>query len=149
MRARDRDASHGAGAEAGLEGGFVGIGDALPTPPETLRDAIDGAARTHGNKAARMLARFAELPDGTFVWTRDSSDLYHLGRLAGPWRYEDPDHTNNAPGICHVRPADWLPRAFTEDDVPAAVAETFARGGRNLQRIDDADAERRTAALWP
>jgi len=41
-----------------------------------------------------------------------------------------------------------LERPFGEDEVPAAVAETFARGGRNLQRTHDATAERRTAALW-
>jgi hypothetical protein len=35
-----------------------------------------------------------------------------------------------------------------DDEVPAAVVATFARGGRNLQRIHDADAERRTAELW-
>jgi hypothetical protein len=47
-----------------------------------------------------------------------------------------------------VRPAQWLERPFADDEVPAAVARTFARGGRNLQRIHDADAERRTAELW-
>ena len=34
------------------------------------------------------------------------------------------------------------------DEVPAAVAATFARGGRNLQRTHDAVAERLTAELW-
>jgi hypothetical protein len=47
-----------------------------------------------------------------------------------------------------VRPTDWLARAFTEDEVPAAVVGTFARGGRNLQRTHDDDAERLTAELW-
>jgi hypothetical protein len=47
-----------------------------------------------------------------------------------------------------VRPAQWLERPFAADEVPAAVAKTFARGGRNLQRTHDADAERRTAELW-
>jgi hypothetical protein len=51
-------------------------------------------------------------------------------------------------GIHHVRPARWLARAFEVDEVPPAVAATFARGGRNLQRTRDGDAERRTAALW-
>ena len=31
---------------------------------------------------------------------------------------------------------------------PPAVAATIARGGRNLQRTHDAEAERRTAELW-
>jgi len=32
--------------------------------------------------------------------------------------------------------------------VPADVAATFARGGRNLQRTHGAAVERRTAELW-
>ncbi|HEX6460458.1 MAG TPA: hypothetical protein VF032_16170 [Thermoleophilaceae bacterium] len=44
--------------------------------------------------------------------------------------------------------AQWLARPFGEDEVPPAVSATFARGGRNLQRMHDAAAERRTADLW-
>lgn len=51
-------------------------------------------------------------------------------------------------GIHNVRPAQWLPRPFGEDEVPPGVSATFARGGRNLQRTHDAAAERRTAELW-
>jgi hypothetical protein len=146
MRARDRDVPAGAGAEHGLEHGLVGIGDALDSPPATLNAAVQAAAAEHGDKAGRMLERFAELPGGTFVWTQ-TADRYHLGRLAGPWRYDD-SPAARAVGIHHVRDADWLDRPFGEDEVPAAVAATFARGGRNLQRINDSGAERRTAELW-
>ena len=48
----------------------------------------------------------------------------------------------------HVRRAHWLPRPFDEAEVPAAVSATFARGGRNFQRIRDTEAERISAALW-
>jgi hypothetical protein len=144
MRARDRDVP---GADFGLEHGVVGTGDVLERPPRTLDDAVAAAARTHGAKAARMLERFAGLPDGTFVWTRGSEGAYHLGRLAGDWRYDDSREAHEV-GIHHVRPATWLDRAFAEDEVPPAVAHTFARGGRNLQRINDALAEARTAELW-
>ena len=34
------------------------------------------------------------------------------------------------------------------DEIPAAVVATFARGGRNFQRIHDRGAERRSAELW-
>ena len=53
-----------------------------------------------------------------------------------------------AVGLTHVRPVAWLRRAFGEDEVPDAVAKTFARGGRNLQRTHDDDAERLSAKLW-
>lgn len=62
MRARDRDAPEGAGAEHGLARGLVGIGDALAAPPGTLDNAVAAAGETHGDKAGRMLRRFPEAP---------------------------------------------------------------------------------------
>lgn len=148
MRARDRDAPAGAGAEHGLRHGLVGIGDALAGPaPSSLDDAVAAAAEQHGEKAGRLLRAFAEVPDGTFVWTRVGDGTYRLGRIDGAWRYDDAPAAH-AVGIHHVRPATWLDRPFGDDDVPAAVAATFARGGRNFQRTHDEPAERRTAALW-
>jgi hypothetical protein len=94
-----------------------------------------------------MLARFTELPEGTFVWTRAGDGAYHLGRIAGPYR-RDASAAAREVGIVHVRPATWLDRPFGEDEVPADVAATFARGGRNLQRTHSEHAERRTGELW-
>jgi hypothetical protein len=128
MRARDRDLPQGPGADFGLEHGLVGMGD-------------------DGEKGAGRLRRFAELPDGTFVWTRDSGGRYRLGRIAGPLRRDDSPAAREV-GIRHVRPAAWLDRPFGEDEVPVAVAATFGRGGRNFQRTHEAGAERQTAELW-
>jgi hypothetical protein len=126
MRARDRDdVPPGAGAEHGLRTGVVGIGD--------------------GDDA--RVRRLADLPDAAFVWTRDTAGRHWLGRVAGEYRYDD-SATARAVGIVHTRPARWVESAIAPDDVPAAVAATFARGGRNLQRTHDAEAERATAALW-
>jgi KTSC domain-containing protein len=147
MRARDRELPPGLGAEHGVACGLVGIGDALPVAPATLGAAIAAAAEAHGDKAARMLDAFAELSDGAFVWTHVTDGTYRLGRIAGPWRYDD-SPAAHAVGIHHVRPAQWLDRRLVEDEVPGAVAHTFARGGRNFQRVHDEPAERRTAALW-
>jgi len=129
MRARDMDVPPGAGAEHGLDQGLVGIGPG------------------RGDKAARMLHRFATLPEGVFVWTRDRAGRFHLGRVSGPLR-EDASTPARSVGLTHVRLTAWLDRAFSEDEVPDAVARTFARGGRNLQRTHDDDAERLTAELW-
>jgi hypothetical protein len=147
MRARDRDLPSGAGAEHGIAQGLVGIGDALAAAPATLNDAVGAATAAHGAKAGRMLRRFAEVPEGSFVWTRDADGLYWLGRICGAWRY-DASPAAGGVGIHHVRPAAWLDRPFGPDEVPVAVAATFARGGRNFQRTHDAAAERRTAELW-
>ena len=112
-----------------MEQGLVGIGD------------------DQGPKAARMLERFADLPEGTFVWTEVADGDYRLGRITGPWRYDDSAGAR-AVGIHHVRPVRWLGHAVGDREVPAAVAATFARGGRNFQRTHDEEAERQTAALW-
>jgi hypothetical protein len=147
MRARSVDAPPGAGARFGLAAGVVGIGEPLASPPLSLDDAVEATAAEHGAKAARMLRRFAHLPDGAFVWTRDADGLFWLGRVDGPWGYDGTPAALGV-GIPNVRPATWLDRPFGGDEVPAAVAATFARGGRNLQRTHDRGAERRTAELW-
>src|SRR5688572_28308279 len=106
MRARDVEAPPGAGAEYGLSRGVVGIG------------AVSNRARD----------RFSWHPDGVFVWTRDTDGRYWLGRIAGPAR-DDDSAAARAVGIACVRPAEWLERPFGDDEVPAGVAATFARGG--------------------
>jgi hypothetical protein len=121
MRARSHDALPGVGAEHGLARGVVGIGD------------TDEA----------RIGRFGAVPEGVFVWTRDTDGMYWLGRIAGPLLTAD-----GTAGLTHVRAADWLDRPFAEDAVPAGVAATFARGGRNFQRTHGDAVERRTAELW-
>ena len=125
MRARAHDAPAGAGAEHCVAHGNVGIGD-------TAEARID---------------RFAAVPDGAFVWTRDTDGAYWVGRIAGPLRPAD-RAAHDAAGLTHVRTADWLDRPFGQHDVPAAVAATFARGGRNFQRTHGDAVERSTAELW-
>lgn len=148
MRARNRDdVPPGAGAEHGLRVGLVGIGERLTAVPESADEAAAAAADQDGEKAGRMVEKLAALPAGTLVWTRDREDRFHLGRIVGPWRYDASDDADAA-GIHHVRDTRWLPKAFSESEVPAAVAETFRRGGRNLQRIHHEDAEQRTAESW-
>jgi hypothetical protein len=129
MRARDLDVPAGAGAEYGLSSGVVGIGPG------------------RGEKAGRAIHRFATVPIGVFVWTRDRVGSYWLGRIAGAVR-EDRAPGAQAVGISHVRDTRWLSRAFRENEVPPAVARTFARGGRNFQRTHDVEAERTTAETW-
>jgi hypothetical protein len=147
MRSRDLDVSPWAGAAFGVGSGVVGIGEALDPAPASLEEAIEVMHATRGEKPGRMLERFARLPEGTYVWTRTGEDAYRLGRIAGPWRYEDSDAARRV-GIHHLRPARWAARAFDGRTVPAAVRATFERGGRNLQRTHDHEAEQLTAELW-
>jgi hypothetical protein len=129
MRARDLDVPAGTGAEYGLACGVVGIGSGP------------------GEKAARALYRFAAVPSGVFVWTRDRAGNYCLGRITGAMR-EDRSPAARAVGILYVRDTTWLGRRFKETEVPRAVAQTFARGGRNFQRTHDSEAEQMTFEIW-
>jgi hypothetical protein len=131
MRAREReDVPAGRGAEHAVGAGVVGIGDGP------------------GERDARRVARLADLPDGAFLWTRVTDGTFRLGRVCGGAVAFDDSPAARAVGIVHVRPARWLERVFERDELPAAVAATFARGGLNLQRTHDAAAEQATAALW-
>lgn len=148
MRARNRDdVPAGAGAEHGLRHGLVGIGERLGAVPDSVSEAVAAATDQDGDKAGRMVRRFAELPGDTLVWTLDDEGGFHLGRITGPWRYDVSSDAVTV-GIHHVRDVRWLPRTFTADEVPTAVVETFRRGGRNFQRTHDDDAEQQTAAMW-
>ena len=140
MRARDRDLPPGAGAAFALAAGVVGIYGALDAVPVSLDAAVEAVARVHGEKAGRMVRGLAKVPVGSLVWTR-TDDAYFVGRVDGPWRYDDSPAAREV-GIHHVRPTTWLDRPFGEHEVPTAVAATFARGGRNFQRIHDDAAAR-------
>lgn len=147
MRSRELDLPPYAGACSCVERGLVGIGDSLDPAPESLEEAVEITYATRGSKPGRMLERFGRLPEGSFVWTRTGEDLFHLGRIAGPWRWDESDAARGT-GIHHVRPAHWCDRDLPAAEVPTAVRATFARGGRNLQRTRDEEAERRTAEIW-
>jgi hypothetical protein len=147
MRSRIVETCPGAGADHAIGRGVVRIGDAVNGRPASAAEAVLAVAQAHGEKAGRMLARFAALPDGTFVWTRQRDGTFRLGRISGAWRYDDFPAALEV-GIHHVRPAVWSPRAFGDHDVPAAVAHAFARGGRNLQRMYDREAARQSIEYW-
>jgi hypothetical protein len=148
MRSRRDDVPDGLAVDRALELKVCGLGGALIPPPRSLDEAVEGLATTYDDRTARRVRRFAEVPDGAFVWTRESDGLYRLGRLAGPWEY-DASPGAAAADLVHVRLCQWARRGFAENDVPAATAYSFSRGGRNFQRIRDPRVEPATLALWP
>ncbi|WP_254451079.1 GAF domain-containing protein [Aeromicrobium stalagmiti] len=125
MRSRQDDVGHAASVERALRLGLVGMGEATDEGAE------------------RRLERLAAAPVGAFVWTRHPDGRTFVGRIDGPWR-EDPGGAEV--DLVHVREATWA-----EVDpalVPAAVEQTFARGGRNFQQIHPGDVEAATARVW-
>jgi hypothetical protein len=98
-------------------------------------------------RVVRRVARFAELDQGSFVWTRDNNGCFWLGRISGPYFY-DADETAAAVDLVHVRPCEWLPMPLLEQDVPVAVVATFSRGGRNFQEIHHPSIGEKTQTIW-
>lgn len=96
-------------------------------------------------RLARRVARFAQVPDGSLVWTRDTDGLYWLGRIDGPYFY---DVAGEDVDLVHVRTCRWRGVPIIESRSPAAVVATFGRGGRNFQQIHDADVGAESARLW-
>ena len=130
MRSRRDDIDVAATIERALARGLCGFG-------EPAQDS----------RSARRVARFADVEQGSFVWTRGPDGLYWLGRISGPYFY-DADDAAVAVDLVHVRECDWLSKPLLEPAVPAAVIATFRRGGRNLQQTHDSTVSAETQRLW-
>lgn len=132
MRSRRDDVDFGATIERARSRGVCGFGG-----PRTPSD----------ERLARRIERFRDIEEGSFVWTRDPDGLYWLGRITGPYLYDD-DDAAAAVDLVHVRECDWLPTPLLEQAVPVAVIATFRRGGRNFQQTHDATVGDETMRIW-
>lgn len=112
-----------------------------------LRLGVCGMGEPTEERAERRLARFAQVPEGAFVWTRDGDGFTYLGRLTGELR-RDGSREALAVDLVHVRDCRWLPDPVPDAELPPAVGLTFSRGGRNFQQVHHPDVEAQTAALW-
>jgi hypothetical protein len=130
MRSRRDDVDIAETHDRAFTLGLCGFGDAVEDP------GFD-----------RRVARFADVEDGSYAWTRDVDGLYRLGRIVGPYRH-DASAAAAAVDLVHVRGCTWLPEPMAEPVVPAAVIATFARGGRNFQQTHDAAVGSETERIW-
>jgi hypothetical protein len=120
--------------------------DLQPTIDRALAMGLVGFGEAGSDdRLARRITRFADVADGSLVWTRDADGLYWLGRIDGPLFYDDAGATVD---LVHVRPCRWISDPVFEPDVPAAVLATFARGGRNFQQTHSPEVGEQSAALW-
>lgn len=147
MRSRDDDVPAGLAVERALELGLCGIGGRLDRSPDTLQDAVAATDRAFDERSARRLERFAAAPPGSFVWTADAYEFLWLGRINGQWSY-DSGAGAWAVDLVHVRSCDWSDAPIPHADAPPSVHATFARGGRNWQRIGDPHVESQSDHLW-
>jgi hypothetical protein len=134
MRSRSDAVDHQAAIDRARRLGVCGFGESVGGEAEQER--LD-----------RRVARFAEIDEGSFVWTRDTNGWFWLGRISGPYGY-DADLTAAAVDLVHIRPCEWLSIPILEQDVPAAVVATFRRGGRNFQEIHHPSIGEETQRVW-
>ena len=132
MRSRRDDVDLGATIERALARGLCGFG---------------GPHEPSDERTARRIERFRDVANGSFVWTRDPEGLYWLGRITGPYFYDNDDEAA-AVDLVHVRECRWLAEPFLEQSVPAAVLATFRRGGRNFQQTHDSTVGAESQELW-
>ena len=130
MRSRRGDIDPQATIDRALATGVVGFGNA-----------------GYDERLARRVGRFADVTNGSFVWTRDADGLFWLGRIDGTY-YRDDDVAAVAVDLVHVRPCRWLTEPVVESDTPPAVLATFGRGGRNFQQTHSPDVGRQTERIW-
>lgn len=138
MRSRRDDVVPFAAVERALAEGLCGMGGRLRSVPATLAEALEAVETELDERIAGRIARFAAAPDESEVWTRDADGWYWCGRLAGPWRYDSAPAAETV-DLVHVRDCAWGDAPVAESDAPTPVVETFARGGRNWQRIRTMD----------
>lgn len=134
MRSRSDEIDTQATLQRARRLGLCGFGQLANDPGEAER-------------LARRVSRFADVPDGSFVWTRDADGLFWLGRIRGAYFF-DSDDGAAAVDLVHVRPCDWSAEPLLEQDVPAPVAETFRRGGRNFQQTHHPSVSVVTQQIW-
>jgi hypothetical protein len=147
MRSRRDDLDHGVAVERALGTGVCGVGGVLSRAPRGLEEALDLTDREYDGRTARRLERFARVPTGSLVWTRDLDGLFHLGRPAGEWRYDGSGEAVSV-DLVHVRDCRWLPAPVAEAEAPPAVVQTYRRGGRNFQQVRDTAVGGKSLALW-
>lgn len=134
MRSRSDEIDAQAARDRARRLGLCGFGRLVKCPAEQ-------------ETLTRRVARFTEVENGSFVWTRDDDGLFWLGRITGPYEYDAGDAAA-AVDLVHVRPCDWLAEPLLEPDVPAAVIETFRRGGRNFQQTHHPSVGVETQRIW-
>jgi hypothetical protein len=134
LRSRRNDVDPALAVTRALECGLVGMGGVLRSTPRSLAQGLAALSEAYDERLARRVERFALVPDGAVVWTRDPDGRYRRGRITGPWRYDD-DPAAVTADLVHVRAAEWDDEGLEEHLAPRAVVASFRRGGRNFQRI--------------
>jgi hypothetical protein len=84
---------------------------------------------------------------GDYVWTREPSGRYRVGRIAGAYRYDDSDEARRL-DLHQVRPTTWAPDSLDELQVPGDVLRAFTGPGQSIVRVPHPPALRLTGPIF-
>ncbi|HKO38419.1 MAG TPA: hypothetical protein VJU14_08630 [Solirubrobacterales bacterium] len=135
-----------------FDDGIVGIGWGIEGLPDgaTLDDvlaAID-AEPDWTKDAVHTVRRFGEAAQiGDYIWTRDLHGRFRLGRITGPYRYENTELAKRT-DTHQVRDCEWADQPLSDLEVPGAVIRGFVGTSTSFSRMWDEGARTYTAWLW-
>jgi hypothetical protein len=135
-----------------FDDGIVGIGWGIEGLPDgaSLDDvlaAID-AEPDWTKDAVHTVRRFGKDAEiGDYIWTRDLHGRFRLGRIAGPYRYENSEFAKRT-DTHQVRDCDWANQPLSDLEVPGAVIRGFVGTSTSFSRMWDEGARTYTAWLW-
>jgi hypothetical protein len=135
-----------------FDDGIVGIGWGIEGLPDgaSLDDvlaAID-AEPDWTKDAVHTVRRFGEDAQiGDYIWTRDLHGRFRLGRITGPYRYENTELAKRT-DTHQVRDCEWANQPLSDLEVPGAVIRGFVGTSTSFSRMWDEGARTYTAWLW-
>ena len=147
LRSQKPGVDHTAQVECCLRKGIVGIGWGLTnTRPRSLDATLRGIERKWNRRSARTVARLADAPAGSLVWSRHTDGTYLLGKITGPWR---PSYTRQAEALDlhQVRKTVWQ-RPLLDVEVAGSVIRRFAGRGQTFSEMRSDAARIFSHRLW-
>jgi hypothetical protein len=93
-----------------LKHGVAGPGWGVGAPPPKDTDAVLRRLKRGSRSGYNTVLRFKDAPTGSYVWSRDRSGRYLLGRLVGEWEY-DPSPAAAEVDLENFRRVKWARRS--------------------------------------
>lgn len=109
---------------------------AIDAEPDWTKDAVH---------TVRRFGKDAQI--GDYIWTRDLHGRFRLGRITGPYRYENTEFAKRT-DTHQVRDCEWADQPLSDLEVPGAVIRGFVGTSTSFSRMWDKGARTYTAWLW-
>lgn len=156
LRSLKADVDHEAQVAHNFDEGIVGIGWGVETLPDgvALEEVLAAVSAAIGvqpgwtKDAVHTIRRFGRDAEvGDFIWTRDLHGRFRLGRITGPYRYENTELAKRT-DTHQVRDCEWADQPLSDLEVPGAVIRGFVGTSTSFSRMWDEGARVYTAWPW-